>query len=118
MDPHTFEHNGAMVDYLPATVRTELEKRRIQIHLLRAFNVMNSEDLETNEWANISEYAAAMAQSKSAAPWWCNSNAGPEKIRAAYELFMEQDTALYDKFLHANLVTAPPKKTEMSTSET
>jgi len=118
VDPYTFEHNGVTVCYYPAVVRTQLEKRRIQLKLMEAFGVEVSSDLERSEWDNMSEYASAMSQCKSSAAWWVSSNATPSEIKAAYETFMEQDIELFDKFLRANVATLPPKKTILSTLTT
>jgi len=112
MEPYTFEHNGVKVEYFPAVVRTQLEKRRIQLKLLEAYGVETSADLDRSEWDNMSEYASAISQSKADAPWWTKSNANAQEVRAAYELFMEQDVDLFDAYLRANVATLPPKKTK------
>jgi hypothetical protein len=119
-EPHTFTHEGVAVEYFPATVRTALEARRIQGKILDAYGYMtvDAPPVPRDEWDNVSEFSTAMSQCKSAAAWWVNSNATAEQVRAAYELFMEQDPDLFDKFVEANRATMPQKKMTLITLET
>lgn len=116
--PYTFEHEGVAVEYYPATVGTSLARRRILRGLLEAYGYMDGGLAPADEWDNISEYASAMAQARSAAPWWTPSSAPPERMRAAFELFLEQDTRLYAQFLAADEIVSPPKKTTANTTAT
>lgn len=119
-EPYTFEFEGVAVEYYPATVRTSLEARRIQGKLLDAYGHMeiDAPPVPRIEWDNISEYSQAMSQCKSSAAWWTNSNATPAQVKAAYELFMDQDPEVFDLFVEANRATLPPKKTRLLTLET
>jgi hypothetical protein len=119
-DHHTFEHEGIVVEYYPPIIRTQLEKRRIMRALIDAYN-LNGQDIPADVWDNWDEFGTAMAQSKADAPWWTSSMATPERIREAFECFMEQDAMLLSKMLTAsNAVSVPKKKavkmTEMSDS--
>jgi hypothetical protein len=118
LPPYTFKHDGVTVTYTRATVGTMLEKRRLQLALIEAHGYDSSAAMPADLWDNISEYAAAMSQSRADAPWWTSSNAPLENIRAAFELFLEQDTALFGEFVTANGATLPSKKTMTSISET
>jgi hypothetical protein len=119
-DPYTFEYEGVAVEYFPATVRTSLEARRIQGKLLDAYGhlAIDAPPIPRDIWDNISEYASAMSQCKSSAAWWTSSNATPQQVQAAFELFMDQDHELFDQFVTANRATMPPKKTQLITLET
>jgi hypothetical protein len=116
--PYTFEHDGAIVEYHPATVGTALARRRILRGLLEAYGYLDGALAPADEWDNMSEYASAMAQARSNAPWWTPSSAPPERMRAAFELFLEQDTGLYAQFLAADEIVKPPKKTIENTTAT
>lgn len=117
-EPYTFEYEGVEVRYFPAVVRTHLEKRRIHRKLLEAYGYLGTPTIPDDEFDDMEEYSSAMSQCKTTAAWWVSSNASPERVREAYELFLEQDTDLFAEFLHANSVTRPAKKTIMTTSQT
>jgi hypothetical protein len=120
-DPETGEEVSTVeVEYFRATVRTAMEARRIQGKLLDAYGHMtiDAPPVPHLEWDNINEYSTAMSQCKSEAAWWVNSNATPAQVRAAYELFFDQDPDLFDKFVEANRATMPPKKTKLIILET
>lgn len=110
---HTFEHDGVTVEYYPAVVRTQLEKRRIMRALIEAFQ-LQGQDIAADVWDNFDEFGSAMAQSKADAPWWTGSMAAPQRIREAFECFMEQDPSLLSKMLTASNAVSVPKKKTMS----
>lgn len=120
-DPETGEEVSTVeVEYFRATVRTAMEARRIQGKLLDSYGHMavDAPPVPHLEWDNINEYSTAMSQCNSAAAWWINSNATPAQVRAAYELFFDQDPDLFDMFVEANRATMPVKKTKLITLET
>lgn len=117
MDAYTFTHNGVTVEYYPAVVRTHLKRQRLIHGLMEAYGFTGGIAIPDEEWANIVEYATAMSQSKADAPWWVDSMAAPDTMRAAFELFMEQDPDLYAEYVLANRTTLPPKKTTVTTTE-
>lgn len=118
LPPYTFEYDGVTVTYHRAVVRSMLESRRLKLCLMEAYGYDNSAAVPADLWGNIEEYAAAMSQSKADAPWWTSSNATPGQIREAFELFMEQDPALFTAYLAANIAVLPSKKTMTSPSAT
>jgi hypothetical protein len=120
MDPYTFEYQGSTIYYHPATVRTKLEARRILSKLYEAYGYLaeGAASVSNADWNNYDEYSSAMSQCKSNADWWVSSNATPEQIRAAFEIFMDEDPALFDLFMTANRATQAPKKTILSTPQT
>ena len=115
-DSHTFEYDGYQVAYSAAVVRTSLEKRRLQGKLLDAYGYLDDPDgvIPRDEWDNIDEYTTAMSQCKTTAAWWVSSNATPQEVRAAYEIFLEQDPILYRLFQNASSAVTAPKKSQVS----
>lgn len=118
LPPYTFECDGVTVTYHRAVVRDVLESRRLKLALIEAYGYESSAAMPHDLWDNISEFASAVSQSRANAPWWTSSNASLEQIRAAFELFMEQDIEFYAAFEAAVRATATPKKTMTNTSET
>jgi hypothetical protein len=114
LDKHTFEHDGVTVEFMPSTVRTLLEKRRILRALIEAHG-WQDEDIMIGPWEEFENFATAMAQSRADAPWWANSMATPERIREAFECFMEQPPSLLNQFLKASTIVSTPKKTTPNT---
>lgn len=120
--PYTFTHatiddegieSSVDVSYSRATVRTSLERRRLLGKLLDSYNYLDDPDgqIPSDEYDNIEQYCAAMAQCKSNAAWWTSSNVTPQQVRTAYELFLEQDPLLHRLFQVADTAVAIPKKT-------
>lgn len=108
---YKFTFDGVEVEYFPAVMRTQLARRRILISLVSAYEYESGESVPSEDFANFTEYAEAMSQCSTTAPWWVNSMATPEQVREAYELFLEQPPELYVHFVMANSATMPPKKT-------
>lgn len=105
------------VEFFPGTVRSNMEARRIVQKLLRAYGHFEI-PAPDDEYDNMDEYASAMARSQTTAPWWSNSNMPEEKIRAAYELFLDEPESLWAEFRTAARATAIPKKTKEKTPAT
>lgn len=116
IEPYSFEYEGVAIVYQRATVRTGLESTRIRQKLIDALGYVDQ--MPTDEFANVSTYADTMARSKANAAWWCHSNMTEEEIKAAFELFLEQDEELYLLFNRAHRATLAPKKTIEPTAET
>lgn len=116
-DSYSFEHDGVTVEFFPATVRTQLEKRRLLLALIRAYNLQD-EDVPNDTWEEFDNFSTAMAQSKADALWWTKSMATPERIREAFECFMGEPPILLTSFLIASNAVSTPKKTTPSTPET
>lgn len=126
-DSHTFEYteydpetgeeiSTVKVHYERAIVRTAMEKRRLISKLLDAYGYLDELDghILQDELDNITEYCSAMAQCKTSAAWWTNSNASLEEVRDAYELFLKQDITLHRLFQTASAAVTIPKKTLVS----
>ncbi len=121
MDVHQFEHEGHIVNYVPASVRSEMKRYRYLQALITAHGYENGEDVDAKdpeEWQNFLQYSSGMSQCQTDAAWWVGSMASAHAIKAAYECFLDQGTELYHKFVAANSATLLPKKTILSTSET
>lgn len=116
-DPYRFEHEGHAVAMHAGTVRTALEEYRLKAKLASAYGYVGG-DIPDDEWGNFNEYAASMARTKTDAPWWAHSNMSEDQIKAAYELFLDQDEMLYVSFRLASTALRLPKKTMMLTPET
>lgn len=113
MESHRFEYEGIAVIYQRATVRTGLEATRLRQKLIGALGYET--EMPTDEYNNVETYADTMARCKADAPWWCHSNMTGEEIRDAYNLFLDQDEALYTLFNRAYVAMLPPKKTTLTT---
>jgi hypothetical protein len=122
-EPHTFEYNGVIVEYYPATVRTTLAYSRLLGYLLSSFDCEDGAAMalkDPEEWQNMLQFAGAIAQAKVNTPvdWWVNSVSGVEKTRAAYEAMLGEGPTLWNLLYLANDATQPPKKTVVTTKET
>lgn len=109
-NPYHFEYNGHSVDMYPGTVRTSMEEYRLRSKLALAHGYVGG-DIPDDDWGNFTEYAAAMARTKTDAAWWSHSNMSDEQIKAAYELFTEQDEELWLAYRVASTALRAPKKT-------
>lgn len=119
-DAYTFEHEGYTVSYFPLTVRSSLKNQRYLVALITHYGYETGADVDEKnpeEWANFKEYAGSMAQCQTNAPWYVGSMSTPKQVAAAYELFLEQNPALFVEFFNANKAVQTPKKTDMSSPE-
>lgn len=107
---HTFEYDGITVEYYPAVIETQLEKRRIMRALIEAYD-LQGQDVPGKLWDNWDEFASFIAQSKTIAPWWCDSMAAPQQIREALECWLKQPPELLSKITVASNAVSVPKKT-------
>lgn len=117
-DAYTFEFEGVTVTYHHGTVKSGIEANRILRKLISAYGYGGSDTMPADEFDNIDEYSAAMSRIHAVAPWRGHSNMLEADLKAAYELFLEQDETLYYKFRQANMATLAPKKTVLSVTET
>lgn len=120
-DTHTFEHDGHTVECFPATVRTDLAFFRYMAALLAYFGYADGNEMserDPEEWENVKDYAAHMAQCKTTAPWYVGSMMGAVKTGEAYTLYMEQEPSLRHDFVAATNAMLPLKKTTETTLET
>jgi hypothetical protein len=111
---HTFEFEGAMVEYFPAVVRTQLEKRRVLRVLIEIYG-LQGQDVAGDIWDDFDNFASAVSQTKTEAAWWANSMAGHDRIKEAFECFLEQPPGLVTSLLMANEAVSTPKKTTEKT---
>lgn len=116
-DAYTFEHDGVIVEYAPATIRTLLQKRRILLALIQVYGLQD-QDVPADTWEEFDNFAVAMAQSKADAAWWTPAMASPDRIRDAFECFMAQPPILLTNFLIASNAVSTPKKTVKNTEQT
>jgi hypothetical protein len=120
MDPYTFEYQGLNVTYQRGTVRTGMESTRLRRKLISALGYET--EMPSDEYANVDTYAETMSRSTVTPPenvtWWCHSNMTEDQIKAAFDVFLEEDEELYALFNRAYVATLPPKKTTLSTPPT
>jgi hypothetical protein len=109
-DAHTFEYDGVTVEYYPAVIETQLEKRRIMRALIDAYG-LQGQDVPARQWDHWDECGSFAAQSKADAPWWVDSMNTPEAIRAALECWLAQPPELLNKITAASNAVKVPKKT-------
>lgn len=112
---HTFEYDDETVGFSRATVGTNMEAYRLEQKLLGAYGHVQGNPAPDDVYANMREYAGAMARAKAVAPWYANSNMTDDQIKQAFELFLEQDELLWLYFRLAIQATAMPKKTPLAT---
>lgn len=118
--PHAFEYEGVTIEFYTATVRTGMEEQRLLARLVEAYQFASANDIDARLWDNFTEYAAAMARSKLTGDvaWYAHSNMELNRIKDAFECFLDEPELLYTRYRLAVTATRIPKKTQTLTPET
>jgi hypothetical protein len=95
---YVFQHGGHEIEFNRGTVRTAIEARRIVQALLSAYGHVAGNPASDEDYDTFTEYAGAMARTKTSAAWHARSSMPDDVIRQKFEEFLNLDEAIYEDY--------------------